>query len=152
MYTVSTVEFDNQVVPLLRRMSNMEKLTLSFRVRRSNFIHWWYLSEQLMYSVTCHIYIHLSSTSSVTCTRLIAHFKPSSDDIRRTFIESEHNVDCYIDYYYKWTRSMSCLFASIHYGTYTLRLHTVFLVVCLSMSAFYVCVDIVRSFEQDILC
>ncbi|CAF4338237.1 unnamed protein product, partial [Adineta steineri] len=32
-------------------------------------------------------------------TRFYVHPKPSSDDVRQTFIENGYHVDCYIDYY-----------------------------------------------------
>ncbi|CAF3769969.1 unnamed protein product, partial [Rotaria magnacalcarata] len=93
-----TVDFDNAVVPVLCRMSNMEKLTLSFRVRRRNsFIDGIYLTDQVInYMSHLHTFIFDIANDN---TIINAHSKPSSDDIRRTFIERGHHVDCYIDYH-----------------------------------------------------
>jgi hypothetical protein len=93
-----TVDFDNKVVPLLRRMSNMEKLTLSFRVRRrTSFIDGTYLINEVLSHVS-RLHTFMFDIVSETTT-INAHFNPSRDDIRRTFIEGRHDVDCYIDYF-----------------------------------------------------
>ncbi|CAF3535389.1 unnamed protein product [Rotaria socialis] len=93
-----TVSFDNALVPVLCRMLNMEKLTLSFRVRRRNsFIDGIYLTDQAInYMSHLHTFIFDIANDN---TIINAHSKPSSDDIRRTFIERGHHVDCYIDYH-----------------------------------------------------
>lgn len=93
-----TVDFDSKVVPLLRRMSNMKKLTLSFRVRRrSSFIDGIYLkNEVLNFMPNLNKFIF-----DIVCddSRINSDYKPSADYIRRTFIENGFDTNCYIDYY-----------------------------------------------------
>ncbi|CAF4100424.1 unnamed protein product [Rotaria sordida] len=95
----STYEFDSLVVPLLRRMSNLEKLTLSLHVsKRNSFIDGTYLHNYVLNQMShLHTFIFDIVTDFV---RINQEFKPSSDDIRCTFIERGHDVDCYIDYYH----------------------------------------------------
>ncbi|CAF1265116.1 unnamed protein product [Rotaria sordida] len=90
----STNEFDNLVVPLLRRMSNLERLTLSIRVRgRNSFIDGIYLHNYVLSQMPhLHTFIFNIVTDFV---RINQQFKPSSDDIRRTFIEKGYHVDCF---------------------------------------------------------
>ncbi|CAF4477034.1 unnamed protein product [Rotaria sp. Silwood2] len=93
----SANEFDNLVVPLLRRMSNLEKLTLSIRVReRNSFIDDTYLHNYVLSQMPhLHTFTFDIVTDFVTINQ---QFKPSSDDIRRTFIEKGYHVDCYVEY------------------------------------------------------
>jgi hypothetical protein len=92
------VEFENQVVSLLCRMSNIEKLTLSLRVKnRTSFLDGIYLNNAIISHLT---HLHTFIIDFVTEDfRLHPQVMPSPDDIRRMFIESNHNVDCYIDYH-----------------------------------------------------
>jgi hypothetical protein len=79
-------------------MSNMEKLTLSFRVRRRNsFIDGIYLSNEIS-SYMSHLHTFIFNIVSDDST-INVHPKPSSDDIRRTLIEGGYHADCYGDYY-----------------------------------------------------
>jgi hypothetical protein len=79
-------------------MSNIEKLTLSFRIRRqTSFIDGTYLTHAVL-SRMSHLHTFMFDIVSDN-TIVNAHFKPSPDDIRRTFIENGHDVDCYIDYF-----------------------------------------------------
>ncbi|CAF1247349.1 unnamed protein product, partial [Rotaria sordida] len=93
----STNEFDNLIVPLLRRMSNLEKLTLSLRVRgRNSFIDGTYLHNYVLSQMP---HLHTFAFNIVTdFVRINQQFKPSSDDIRRTFIEKGYHVDCSVEY------------------------------------------------------
>ncbi|CAF4193149.1 unnamed protein product [Adineta steineri] len=94
----STLYFDYEVAPLLRRMSNLEKLTLSLSVRRRNsFIDGIYLTDEICSSIP-HLHTFIFDIVSDD-TRFYAHPKPSSNDIRQTFIERGYHADCYIDYY-----------------------------------------------------
>ncbi|CAF3838903.1 unnamed protein product [Rotaria sordida] len=93
-----TTEFDSLVIPLLRRMVHLEKLTLSLRVGGKNsFIDGTYLNNYILSQMprlhTFHFdivteYIRINEQQP----------KPTSDDIRRTFTERGYHVDCYIDY------------------------------------------------------
>jgi hypothetical protein len=84
-------------VPLLRRMSYLEKLTLSLTVReRNSFIDGNHLNNNILnYMSHLHAFIFDIVTEPVTINQQL---KPSSDDIRRTFIQGEHYFDCYVDY------------------------------------------------------
>ena len=76
----------------------MENLTLSFRVRRrTSFIDGIYLTNEV-FSYMSHLHIFMCDIVSDE-TIINQHTKPSPDDIRRTFIQNGHNVDCYIDDY-----------------------------------------------------
>ncbi|CAF2907143.1 unnamed protein product [Rotaria sp. Silwood2] len=76
----------------------MEKLTLSFRVRRQNsFIDGIYLTNGI-FNYMPHLHTFIFDIASEN-TMINVYPKPSSDDIRRTFIERGHHADCYIDYY-----------------------------------------------------
>ncbi|CAF3344928.1 unnamed protein product [Rotaria sp. Silwood2] len=92
----SANEFDNLVVPLLRRMSNLEKLTLSIRVReRNSFIDDTYLHNYVLSQMP---HLHTFTFDIVTdILRNNQQFKPSTDDIQRTFIEKGYHVHCYVD-------------------------------------------------------
>jgi hypothetical protein len=84
-------------MPLLRRMTHLEKLTLSLRVVEQNaFIDGTYLNNyilsQMPYLHTFHFDI---VTDHVTINQ---QHRPTPDDIRRTFMERGYNVDCYINY------------------------------------------------------
>ncbi|CAF1480718.1 unnamed protein product [Rotaria sordida] len=93
----STHEFESLVVPLLRRMSNLEKLTLSISVReRNSFIDGTYLHKYVLSQMP---HLHTFTFDIVTViVRNNQQYKPSSDDIQRTFIEKGYHVDCYVDY------------------------------------------------------
>ncbi len=92
------VEFENQVIPILCRMSNIEKLTLAVRVKnQTSFLDGIYLNNVIISHLThLHTFIIDFVTEDV---RLHPQVMPSPDDIRRTFIQNNHNVDCYIEYH-----------------------------------------------------
>jgi hypothetical protein len=79
-------------------MSNIGKLTLSFRVRRRNsFIDGIYLSNEIS-SYMSHLHTFIFDIVSED-TRINVYPKPSSDDIQRTLIEGGYHADCYVGYY-----------------------------------------------------
>ncbi|CAF4007103.1 unnamed protein product, partial [Rotaria magnacalcarata] len=92
-----TVEFDNQVVPLLRRMVHTETLTLSlFVVRRTSFLDGTYLADSVINHMSrLHTFIFDIVTRG---TMTNAEIQPSADDIRRTFVQIGIHVDCYMEY------------------------------------------------------
>jgi hypothetical protein len=96
---LSTGEFENLVVPLLRRMTYLEKLALSLRVHgRTTFIDGTYLNNYILSKMP---HLHTFTFNIATEYVLINQQpKPSADDIRRTFIERGYSADCYIDYDY----------------------------------------------------
>ncbi|UJR22255.1 hypothetical protein I4U23_025316 [Adineta vaga] len=92
-----TVDFHEKVVPILRRIKNIEELKLCFRVRRQNsFIDGNYLSNEIV----CHLpRLHEFTFDIISDqARINVYPKPTSDDIRRTFVENGYCADCYIDH------------------------------------------------------
>ena len=76
----------------------MEILTLSFRVRcRASFIDGTYLASEV-FRYMSHLHTFMCDIVSEETT-INQNVKPSPDDIRRTFIQNGHHVDCYIDEY-----------------------------------------------------
>lgn len=76
----------------------MENLSLSFRVRRrTSFIDGIYLNNEVL-SYMSHLHTFMCD---IVCddTFINQHIRPSPDNIRRTFIQNGHHVDCYIDHY-----------------------------------------------------
>ncbi|CAM4840020.1 unnamed protein product, partial [Rotaria magnacalcarata] len=94
-----TNEFDNEVVPFLRRMLHLEKLTLSLGIRgRTSFIDGTHLDNCILSRLPhLHTFVFNIITDFVRSTE---HFEPSADHIRRTFIQRGHHADCYIDYHH----------------------------------------------------
>ena len=84
-------------------MLNMENLTLSFRVRRrTSFIDGIYLTNEV-FSYMLHLRTFMCDIVSDE-TIINQNIKPSPDDIRHTFIQNGHHVDCYMDDYTKEIR------------------------------------------------
>jgi hypothetical protein len=81
-------------------MLHLEKLTLSLRVRdRTSFINGTHLDYYILSKM---VHLHTFIFDIVTeCVMIYAQPELSPDDIRRTFIEKGHHVDCYIDYHYR---------------------------------------------------
>ncbi len=97
MFSTQVRVYDEHLVPLLRRMSQLKELTLSFVVQnRSSFIDGIHLDDDAISKMPqlCP-FIFDTVTEDVMINE---EFLPSSDDIRRTFIQKGHHVDCYIDY------------------------------------------------------
>lgn len=94
MSRVSIRTYDTQIVPLLRRMTQLEKLTLSLNVcYRSTFIEGTHLNDEVLSQMSR---LHTFIFDIVTyCVNNNADQK-SPDDIRRTFIQ---DMDCYVDYF-----------------------------------------------------
>ncbi len=77
-------------------MSSLERFTLCIRVRhRASFIDGTYLDNAVLSHMPHLVTFYFDIVTHVTISGQV---KPSSDDIRRTFIERGHHVDCYIDY------------------------------------------------------
>jgi hypothetical protein len=86
------------VMPLLRQIRYLEKLTLSLRVGKKNsFIDGTYLDNYILSQM-----LHLHTFHFDIVTEYVSidgkQPKPTPDDIRRTFIARGYHVDCYIDY------------------------------------------------------
>ncbi|CAF4548961.1 unnamed protein product [Rotaria socialis] len=93
----STAEFDSHIAPVLRRMSNLEQLTLSLRIReRTSFIDGTHLHNYILNSMP---HLHSFFFDIVTeRVRLDQQLRPSPGDILSAFIERGYNADCYINY------------------------------------------------------
>ncbi|CAF4659972.1 unnamed protein product [Rotaria socialis] len=92
-----TLEYDNQIIPLLHHMSQLEKLTLSLYVDgRTSFIDGTHLNNDIISKMP---YLHRFNFDIVTEIVIISNeYLPTSDDVRRPLIEKGYNVDCYVDY------------------------------------------------------
>ena len=93
---IRTDAYDTHVVPLLHRMSALEKLTISLLVKnRTSFIDGIHLHNAIesrmpyLFTFVFNIFTHHVLFSETN--------RPSSDDIRRTFIQGT-SFDCYVDY------------------------------------------------------
>ncbi|UJR19932.1 hypothetical protein I4U23_023064 [Adineta vaga] len=93
-----TAEFDSLVVPLLRRMTHLEQLTLSLRVAgKGSIIDGTYLNNYILSQMPRLHTFHFDIVNE--CVRIDQeHPKPTPDDIRHGFKQSGYDVDCYIDY------------------------------------------------------
>ena len=86
------------MVPLLRRMTHLEKLTLSLRVgERNSFIDGTYLNNYILSQMPRLHTFHFDIVNEYVSINEHQP-KPTPDDIRRTFTERGYHVDCYIDY------------------------------------------------------
>ena len=78
--------------------------------------------------------------------------RANSAPLRRTFVENGHRADCYINYYSNETDRCHVYSLTIHNGTYTLRYHPDFQVVCvINVRVLRVC-DIRPTFRKHIFC
>lgn len=95
----TTIEYDNRVIPLLRRMSHLTKLTLYLRVcDRDAFIDGIELYKNfLMYMPRIQSFIFYIAT--VNTLDGIARYL-SDQDIQRTFMNiGLHEVTCFVNYF-----------------------------------------------------
>jgi len=85
--------YDNQIVPLLRQMSQLEQLTLSLGVfERTTFIDGTHLNNEILSQMS---HLHGFIFDIVTHFVFSNEERKSINDIRSTFVQ---DVDCYIDY------------------------------------------------------
>ena len=89
IYYKRTYAYDTRVVPLLHRMSALEKLTISlYVVNRTSFIDDHHLNNEIQSRMP-----HLS----IFIFNILMHDVSFLEDDRRTFIEGI-SFDCYVDY------------------------------------------------------
>ena len=92
-----TNAYDSHIVPLLHRMCALEKLTISLSVKdRTSFIDGVHLRNEIENQMP-----HLSTFIFNIFTHNVLFSetnRPSSDDIRGTFIQGTSG-DCYVDYH-----------------------------------------------------
>lgn len=92
------ITYDDQIVPLLRQMTQLEKLTLSLNVdQRRTFIEGTHLNKMIL-SQMSHLKTFIFDI--VTHTVINDENLKTIDDIQSTFVQ---NVDGYIDYYQNGT-------------------------------------------------
>jgi hypothetical protein len=85
MSCVKITTYDKQIVPLLRRMTQLEQLTLSLNVhRRTTFIDGIHLDNEIL-SRMPHLYTFIFDI--ITHTVINNGNGKSLDDIRRTFVQ-----------------------------------------------------------------
>ncbi|CAF4381357.1 unnamed protein product [Rotaria sp. Silwood2] len=94
-----TQEYDNLIIPLLRRMSHLEELTLNILIfDRSTLITGTHLdNEILIHMPRLHTFIFcIISETAITDPAI----RISNDDIERTFSNLKHQqVACMVDYF-----------------------------------------------------
>ncbi|CAF1368911.1 unnamed protein product [Adineta steineri] len=92
-----TIEYDTKIVPLLRHMSKLEKLTLSLIVdRRNSFIDGHHLVNDVLSEMS---HLHTFIFNIITDRVIIEEeFLPTRDNILCPLIEKGYNADCYTDY------------------------------------------------------
>ena len=94
-----TREYDNQIVPLLRRMSHLEELTLYIHILGgSTFISGTHLdNEILIHMPRLHTFTFYIASENVIADPAI---RISNSDIERTFTNIKHRqVACMVDYF-----------------------------------------------------
>ncbi len=93
-----TNEYDNRVIPLLRRMSHLEKLTLYIRCHRSVFVDGTHLHKQILtHMLRLHTFIFYISTEIY-----INHsvHRLCDNDIQQTFTKiGYYETACNVNYY-----------------------------------------------------
>jgi hypothetical protein len=92
-----TIEYDTKIVPLLRQISKLEKLTLSLIVcRRVSFIDSNHLVNDILSKMSdLHTFFFNIITDKIIIDE---EFLPTSDHILHPLIEKGYNVGCYTDY------------------------------------------------------
>ncbi|CAF4075465.1 unnamed protein product [Rotaria sordida] len=93
----TTIEYDNQIVPLLRQMSQLETLTLSLIVcNRTSFIDGTHLVNDIISKMSyLHSFICNIITEDVTMDE---EHLPVPDDAKSGLIQRGYSVNCYVDY------------------------------------------------------
>ncbi|CAF3436417.1 unnamed protein product [Rotaria socialis] len=96
-----TYDYEYLVLPLLRRMTRLEKLTLCLRIWRDSFIDRAHLSNEFLdhmcelRTITFYISTEGMARDSV--------YRKSSDDIQKTFTNIKYGpTACFIDHFHKF--------------------------------------------------
>jgi hypothetical protein len=142
------LEYDSEIVPYLRQMSQLEKLTLSLVVRgRTSFIDGTHLNNDIINKMPyLHTFIFDIVTEHVTINE---ENLPTSDDVRHALIQRGYNVGCYIDYHE--TESGRCHIYSLPFTMNRINAFTIKFVPCgVFMNVRKLCVnDPMRPIEHD---
>jgi hypothetical protein len=142
------LEYDDQIVPLLRQMSQLEKLILSLYIHnRTSFIDGIHLNNDIISNMSyLHTFIFDIVTEHVTIDE---KYLPTSDDVRRALVQKGYNVDCYIDY--QWSEGGRCHIYSLPFTMERINtITTTFLSAGVFMNVRKLCIsDTMRSVEHD---
>ncbi|CAF2713309.1 unnamed protein product [Rotaria sp. Silwood2] len=141
------IEYDNQILPLLRQMSQLEKLTLYLIVRnRISFIDGTHLVNDILSKM---LYLHTFIFNIITGNVIMdAKFLPTPDDVVRPLIEKGYNVNCYTDY--SDFSDGKCHIYSLPFTMDRMHIHSNKFAGGLFMTVRYLYLqDYVRSFEHD---
>ncbi|CAF2142563.1 unnamed protein product [Rotaria magnacalcarata] len=142
-----TNEYDNQILPLLHQMLQLEELTLSLIVdNRTSFIDGTHLINNILNRMSyLQTFIFNIITEYVTMDE---ERLPTLDDIEQPLIQRGFNVNCYTDYneFYKG----QCHIYSLPYTIDCMHIHSSLFYGDLFRTVRYLYVqDFVRSFEDD---
>ncbi|CAF3504874.1 unnamed protein product [Rotaria socialis] len=142
-----TIEYDNQIVPCLRQMSQLEKYALSLIVRcRTSFIDGTHLVNDILSKMS---YLHTFIFNIITYNvRMDEELLPTPDDVKRALIQREYNVNCYTDY--SAFNNGQCHIYSLPFAMDRMYTHSSKFHGDLSLTVRYLYVqDFVRPFEHD---
>ncbi|CAF1379273.1 unnamed protein product [Rotaria sordida] len=142
-----TNEYDNQVLPLLHQMLQLEELTLSLIVDdQTSFIDGTHLVDNILNKMSyLQTFIFNIITEYVTMDEELL---PTLDDIERPLIQRGFNVNCYTDYneFYK----CQCHIYSLPFTIDCMHIHSSKFHGGLFRTVRYLYVqDFVRPFEHD---
>ncbi|CAF3797550.1 unnamed protein product [Rotaria sp. Silwood1] len=94
MSRATTTTYDDQIVSLLRQMSQLEKLTLSLEIgNRRTYVEGTHLNNEILSQMS---YLRTFIFDIVTHIVDSNEILKSNDDVRRIFVQ---HVDGYIDYF-----------------------------------------------------
>ncbi|CAF3003260.1 unnamed protein product [Rotaria sp. Silwood2] len=97
--SISTTSYYHELVPLFRRMSNLEELTLFLFVKRINstYIDGIHLNDEILIHMP-RLNKFTFSITTLVCNRKSNIILPSNDDIQRSFIERRYQqIGSYAD-------------------------------------------------------
>jgi len=95
----STLEYDTQVLPVLRQMLNLETLMLSITTRcRNSFIDGAHLENEILNRMLC--LRHFMFDIVTEYVRMHEEDLPLSDQVIYPLVVRGYNVNCYCDYNY----------------------------------------------------
>ncbi len=112
-------EYDTHIIPLLRRMSNLEELTLDvLNHNRATFIDGTHINNKILVHMPRLDKFTFCISAQIKLHKLVHYL--SKDDIQRTFTNIEYKqVDCILGYYLATAMchvfSVPCVFKTIEY-------------------------------------
>jgi len=139
--------YDDQIIPLLHEMSQLEKLTLYLVVYgRISFIDGTHLVNDILGKMS---HLHAFIFNIITQTLPInQEFLPTSDEVLHPLIEKGYNADCYTAY--NAIEMGQCHIYSLPFTMERMDIHTRSFPGGLFMSVRFLLVfDLYHSFEHD---